>query len=169
MRTADRYAWWSRSLSEGGEPAGLIVCERTGRWAIRLRREWGEGLRVTETRSLSDAWQALQAAPCSFLVVELTATGAEGLIEWLPGLERQFPLARAAVVAGRRLAVYELAAREAGAVAFSCSGRGLRPLVEAAGRHLRAAPQKPESPAEHVWARLPWGRERMKDENPPNH
>jgi hypothetical protein len=156
MREIDRYALWSRSLSEGGEPAGLIVCERTGRWAIRLRRAWGEGLRMQETRSLADAWQALRAAPGSFLVAELTATGAEGLIERLPALERQFPLARAAIVAGRRLAIYEFAAREAGAVDFTCSAGGLRPLVDAIRRHLRAVPERAGSIVEQVWASLPW-------------
>jgi DNA-binding NarL/FixJ family response regulator len=119
---------------------------------------------MEETRSLADAWQALAAAPASFLVLELTATRAESLIERLPVVERQFPLARAAVVAGRRLAAYELAAREAGAVGFICSGRGLGPLVDAIRRHLRAVPQSPVSLAEQVWASLPWAAgERMRD------
>jgi hypothetical protein len=113
---------------------------------------------MEETRSLADAWQALLAAPESFLVLELTATGAASLVERLPTLQRQFPLARAAVVAGRRLAAYELAAREAGAIGFFCSGRGLRPLVDAVRRHLLAVLQTPGSLAEQVWANLPWSR-----------
>jgi ActR/RegA family two-component response regulator len=158
MSEADRYTMWSRALSAGSEPARLIVCERTGRWAMRLRRECGEGLRMEETRSLADAWEALRAAPESFLVVELAATAAEGLIERLPALERHFPLARAAVVAGRRLAVYKLAAREAGAVDFVSSGRGLRLLADAVRRHLAAVPQSAGSLTEQVWAGLPWGK-----------
>jgi hypothetical protein len=156
MREVDSGVLWSRSLSAAGKPARLIVCERTGHWAVRLRRDWGEGLRLEETRSLAEAWQALGAAPASFLVVELTATGAEGLIQRLSALERQFPLARAAVVAGRRLAAYEIAVREAGAVEFICSGRGLRPLVDAIRRHLLAVPPSPGGLAERIWSSLPW-------------
>jgi hypothetical protein len=80
----------------------------------------------------------------------------ENLLARLPTIEREFPLARVAVVAGRRLAAYELAVREAGAVHFTCSGRGLRPLVDIVCRHLAAVPQSPSSLVEQVWASLPW-------------
>ena len=124
MREVDRYISWSRSLSEGRRARPVDRLRAYGRWAVRLAAGVGRGAAGDETRSLADAWQALQAAPGSFLVLELTATGAEGVIERLPALERQFPLARAAVVAGRRLAVYELVAREAGAVGFSVPAVG---------------------------------------------
>ena len=53
-------------------PARLIVCERTGRWAVALRRELADaGVRVWETRTLADCWNELAESPASFVVLEL--------------------------------------------------------------------------------------------------
>jgi ActR/RegA family two-component response regulator len=142
---------------ETGAAARLIVCERTGRWAVALRRELADaGVRVHEARAVADAWQMLAESPGSFLVVELTAANAEGLLRRLTRLERDFPLTRVAVVADRALAAYEWLLREAGAVHFTCSPRRLRPLAEAACRHLAQVPAPQQSLGERIWATLPW-------------
>ena len=83
-------------------PARLIVCERTGRWAVALRRELADaGVRVWETRTLADCWSELAESPASFVVLELRGDVA-GLLALLARQPREFPLARVAVVADRR-------------------------------------------------------------------
>lgn len=60
-------------LADDARPARLIVCERTGRWAVALRRELaGSGVRVHESRSIAECWQGLAESPAGFAVVELT-------------------------------------------------------------------------------------------------
>jgi hypothetical protein len=142
---------------DAGAAARLIVCERTGRWAVALRRELADaGVRVYETRAVADCWYMLAESPGSFLVVELTATNAEALLHRLVRQQRDFPLARVAVVADRDLAAYEWLLREAGAVHFTCSPRRLRALADLACRHLAQVPAPQQSLAERIWAGLPW-------------
>ncbi len=59
-------------IIETSPAARLIVCERTGRWAVALRRELaGSGVRVWETRTLADCRGELSKSAASFAVVEL--------------------------------------------------------------------------------------------------
>jgi len=137
-------------------PARLIVCERSGRWAVTLRRELAEaGVRVWETRTLADCWEELAASPASLLVVELGGDVA-GLLRCLARLPRQFPRARLAVVADRSLASYEGLMREAGAVHFLSSPRRIGPLAQLACRHLAQVPPLQQNLTERIWAGLPW-------------
>jgi hypothetical protein len=143
--------------SAGGGTARVIVCERTGRWAVALRRELADaGVRVYETRTLADCWQLLAEAPASFAVIELTLAGAEALLCGWTQHGREFPSARMAVVADRSLAGCHWAMREAGAVHFTCSPRGLSPLARLICRHLAQAPAPPQSLPQRIWAGLPW-------------
>ncbi len=137
-------------------PARLIVCERTGRWAVALRRELAEaGVRVWETRTLDGCWSELAQSPTSFLVVELGGNVA-GLLGRMTRLPREFPAARLAVVADHALAGYEGLMREAGAVHFVSSPRQTGPLAQLACRHLAQVPPPPQSLTERIWANLPW-------------
>jgi hypothetical protein len=148
------------SLSQPLPPtaaARVIVCERTGRWAVALRRELAEvGLRVYETRTLANCWQLLAEAPAGFAVVELTTPTAEDLFCRLARLQREFPSARVAVVAERNLAELQWVAREAGAVHFVSSLRQLGPLARLICRHLAQVPAPPQTLTERIWANLPW-------------
>lgn len=144
-------------LPDGAQPARLIVCERSGSWALALRRELTAGFRIRPTRSLAETWETLEQAPASFLVLELTAGLAEALLARLLRLDREYPLARAAVVADRGLSAYEWLLRQAGAVHFACSPRRLAPLAAVARRHLAAAPQPDRDAVERIWSGLPWG------------
>jgi DNA-binding LytR/AlgR family response regulator len=147
-------------LPDGADPARLTVCERSGTWAVALRAALADaGVRVHETRTLAECWEALDKAPASFLVVEMTAGNAAELIGRLARARRDFPLARVAVVAERAMRRLEWLVREAGAVDFTCSPRRLAPLAQTACRHLAAAPAPPQSFVEQVWARLPWKRQ----------
>jgi hypothetical protein len=140
-----------------GQPGRLIVCERAGQWAVALRQELAAtGIRVWETRSLADCWDALADSPAAFLIVELRAENTGELLRRMAQLQREFPLARIAVVAARRLAAYEWLVREAGAIHFTCSARALTPLTQAAVRHLAGVPVPQQGLAERIWASLPW-------------
>jgi len=146
-------------LPEGARPARVIVCERTGRWAVALRRAWpGESVQIWETRSLAECWEVLAEAPGSFIVLELDAAHVDALLQRMVGLSRDFPLARVAVVADRALADWQWLLRESGAVHFTCSPRRLGPVARLARRHLGEMPSPPRTVKQEVWARLPWGR-----------
>jgi hypothetical protein len=147
-------------LPAGAAAARLIVCERSGRWAVALRRELAAGeVRVYETRSLADCWAMLAQSPASFLILEFTAGSGAALLPRIARLGRDFPLARVAVVADRSLADSEWLMREAGAVHFVCSPRQSGPLACLARRHLAQAPPPPRSLTEQIWAGLPWGKQ----------
>jgi hypothetical protein len=140
-------------LSESSA-AKLIVCERTGRWAVALRRELA-GVRVWETRSLADCRDELVENPASFAIVEL-GPNLRGLLHFLASQPRRFPGARLAVVADRTQADYEWLMREAGAVHFLCSPRQVVLLVRLACRHLAQVPPPQQSLADRIWSSLPW-------------
>lgn len=136
--------------------AKLIVCERTGRWAVALRRELAEsGVRVWETRTLADCRDELVECPASFAVIELGAN-VTALLRFFAGQTKRFPAARFAVVANRSHADYEALMREAGAVHFLCSPRRVGLLARLACRHLAQVPPPQQSMAERIWAGLPW-------------
>ncbi len=135
----------------------LIVCERGGEWAVALRRELGEaGPRVYETRSLPECWQLLAGHGASFLLLELVPAAVDDLIARLASMEREFPAARAAVVAERSMAAYEMLLREAGAVYFVATPRSLGEVAGMARRHFDGAPRSRRPLMEEIRARLPW-------------
>ncbi len=141
-------------------PARLIACERSGRWAVMLRRELaGSGVRVWETRTLDDCWSELGQSPASMVVVEL-AKDIDGVLRQLSRQRRCFPAVRAAVVAERSMAAYEGLMREAGAVHFVDSPRQVGRLAQIACRHLAQVPPPQQTLTERIWANLPWAGSR---------
>jgi hypothetical protein len=148
-------------LAAAGTPARialarLIVCERTGRWAVALRRELiGTGVRVWETRTLADCFAELAESPASLVILEL-GDDVAGLLDYMARQPRRFPAARIAVVADRSRVDYEWLMREAGAVHFVGSPRRLGSLARLACRHLAQVPPPEQGLAERIWANLPW-------------
>ena len=141
------------------DTARLIICERTGDWAVSLRRELADaGVRIWETRTLVQCWDLLAEFPNSFAIVEFSSANADDLLRRMDRSRRVFPEARIAVVAERALAEYQWLARESGAVHFTCSPRQLGPLTKMACRHLARAPVVPQCLAERIWAGLPWSQ-----------
>ena len=141
------------------KPARLVVCERTGRWAIALRRELADtGIRVWETRSPEDCGSVLGESPASFVVFELSEKNVEETLNFTRNWQAEFPLFRFAIVADRDLAPYKWLMQEAGAVEFICSVRKTGALARTACRHLAQVPSLPQSLTERIWANLPWGR-----------
>ena len=147
----------ARLPAEAGR-ARLIVMENAGRWAVALRRELPvPAVRVHQTRSVPECWEMLARHPASFVVAELTRAGAKALLDRTAWLERDFPLARVAVVAERSFWSWEWLMREAGAVHFTVSPRRLQSLASLALRHLDRAPKPDRSVTGQIWASLPWG------------
>ena len=78
--------------------ARLIVCERTGRWAVALRRELADaGVRVWETRTLAGCREELEQSPASFVALELTGD-LLALLRFMVRQSHDFPAARLAAV-----------------------------------------------------------------------
>jgi hypothetical protein len=99
----------------------------------------------------------LDRFPSSFVVVEVSQSEIGPVLTRLARWEREYPLARAAVVAERSLAEWEWLLREAGAVWFTTSPRELGPLAAIARRHVEQAPEPEMGIVERIWSGLPWG------------
>ena len=137
--------------------ARLIVCERTGRWAIALSRELrGCRTRAYQTRSLAECWDMLGEYRASFLVIEVTRSNLDVLLSRLPEIERRFPAARVAAVGNRAMAACEFLLREAGTIHFTTSERLLQAFAVAGQNHLKHVPKPRLSLVETIWDTLPW-------------
>jgi hypothetical protein len=137
--------------------ARLIVCERSGQWSAALRLELANsGVRLWECRRMAEAWAALAETPGAFVIVEARRANLGELVERLSALRRDFPHARAAAVADRRLAASEWLLREAGAVHFLVSPRLSPPLARLVVRHLASVPAPQQTLVQRIWASLPW-------------
>ncbi|MEO2020712.1 MAG: hypothetical protein ABGX05_02720 [Pirellulaceae bacterium] len=138
-------------------PARFILCERRGPWAIALVRAVPPIRDVLyETRSMRQAWEALQQSPDSFLGLELTGDNFESVACSLKQLSRDYPRARAVILTGRSLQHYEWILRESGAVDFLVSPRRLRLLATMANRHIVQVGSDSTTVNQTIWQRLPW-------------
>ena len=138
----------------------LIVYERSGRWAVSLRRAAASISRhdweLCETRSLPECLDAVRSSPDALVAIELSRRGAGDALSAIIAIGDQFPTARVAVLADRPMARHEWLARELGAVAVAASDRDLRPIVQIAQRHFRRLPAPPRSFRQRVMSELPW-------------
>jgi hypothetical protein len=140
--------------------AQVIVCERSGHWAVGLREVLPDGFPLWETRSLVQCLKALAHSPQSFVVVELTDSNTQGLLRCLAQVEQDYPQARLAVVGDRGVAGREWLMREAGAVHVTCSPRQLAALADIARRHLARIVPAQQPLTDRLWAELPWKGQR---------
>ena len=137
-------------------PGCCIVCERTNRWAVALRRAMPEAP-LRETRTLDECRAELDLAPAGVVALELTAAKADETADFVTEVVRRYPSARVAVLADRGLGEHEWLLRELGAVAWTDSPRELAAIVEVARRHLASAVAPRPGLREQMLARLPWG------------
>lgn len=135
--------------------AQWIVCEKSGQWAVALRRA-APGLPLVETRSLEECRQVIEQAPASLAAIETSLKNLEAVLAWMVELER-FADARFCILGGRELAPYEWLLREAGALHVAYARRLAAPVARLARRRLEMFPPSPRSPLEEIYARLPLG------------
>ena len=109
-----------------------------------------------ETRSISQAWEALCQSPASFLGLELTENNFELVVRGLKHLSRDYPRARAIIFTNRALQHYEWILREAGAIDFLASPRRIQQLAAMADCHIRLAQTDSKIEDQTIWQRLPW-------------
>ncbi len=119
----------------------LILWERHGQWAPRLRRALGSnGPAVREVRTAVDCLNILAAAPRSLVAVEFEPPQADRVWSTLWQIECTYPQARSLVLARREYAEYAPQAFEAGARGFIMSSRDLHRVARFARRHFEVAP-----------------------------
>ena len=149
----DRHWAWTPSP----KTTGIILCERTGRWARALRRELGDfDVSITETRGMSDCRQELTAAPASVVAIEASDASLNALLAFLIGQPQEFPQACVIALADGDQQHRQWLLRGAGAVHFVRSPRDMAPVVEIARRHL--APFLPQpSLVERILTEIDWG------------
>lgn len=139
----------------------IIVCEKTGKWATSLRMVLSDlQAKMTETRSLMDLLQSVEACPTALVAMELSALRFEAQLCCLLELARRYPRTQTIVLAERGMRHYELAVREAGAAHFLCSPRSLLAVGRLIRRHMSYGVQEQTSDLhQSLWNRLPWGPE----------
>ncbi len=137
----------------------VIVCERTLKWAAALRRHLPANARLRETRALGECAVELDAAPESFLVLELSESNLPRVLAFLAELARRWPRAAALVVAEPSLAEHQWLVREAGAVHFDVSPRAAAVWAELATSHFQQSPEQCSAlaaiaPHEPLWKEI---------------
>lgn len=130
----------------------LIVWERNGEWAPRLRRALGStGPSIREVRSAAECLSTLSAAPRSVVVIEFEPPQADRVWATLWRIECSYPAARSLVLSGRECAEYAPQAFEAGARGFIMSSRELHRVARFVRRHFEVAPAvEPAGEGENV-------------------
>jgi len=143
---------------------GIVVCEKTGRWADALRLALTRPMPdmrlrvadVRETRSLDECGEAVESSPESVVVVEARGSNLSMLPSWIANLCRRFPRALVVAVADRELGAIRPLLREAGAAHVVFSPRMLRPALRMADRHLATARPSESNLYTEIYASLPW-------------
>ena len=115
----------------------LIVCEKSGRWAVAFRRALGgEARQMIEVRSILSCETMLAQHPTSIIAIEITAANLDTLVAAVPGWLRSFPHCRVLALAEADLASAETLLREAGAVAVLHSTREAPAACRLIERHI---------------------------------
>lgn len=143
------------------KPAGLIVCERTRRWTVALRRALSEAggsprVALRQTRTPAEADDALKQAPGSVVALEIAAETFGETLRWIAQLERRDRAARAVALAAPDMLRHEWALREAGAALVLSSPRRAQGLIDLLDWRLPRVPTPPMSELERIWNTLPW-------------
>jgi len=135
---------------------GLVVYERSGWWARRLRACLGELIDVAEVRSVDELLSRLETLPAAIVVVELDLRALEASLAWLEIIDRRWPEVRVVVVACRGLSAYEPILREFGVIHFETAPRSLKHLEQLARRRHASLGEPRLGLVERIWSRLPW-------------
>ena len=137
--------------------SSLILCERTGRWAVAFRRALGgRCTAVKESRSLAACAAHLVEQPASVVAVEVTAANLERVLAAVPAWQRRHPQCRFVALLAEELAAAEELLREAGAVDVLHRAREVPQAAKLVVRHLDAAPADDVPLEQAIVSRLPW-------------
>lgn len=144
----------------------LIVCERTGRWAMAWRPWLTEGeIALHQVRSLSQCRQALDETPSAAVALDAGSIASQGLFAAIADWTGHFPRAIVIVTAPPSWLPDEFVLREAGALHVGYSPRTLGAAATLVRRHLANGAREnsqPEASAESleqaIHRRLPWNR-----------
>lgn len=137
--------------------ARLIVCEKTGRWARTLLGSINASrFELCQTRSLPESRERLRVAPFSVVAVECDFERVPRVCDWLQQAAREFPQARAIVLADQPLGAAECVLRSAGAHHVVCSPHRLPALLRWLLRHMDQVPRPTLSARQWAWQRMPW-------------
>jgi hypothetical protein len=146
-----------RSRTTEQPKARLIVCERSGKWAVAMRRSSQIGsCRVYETRSPEECRDEVQASPASLVAVEATTANFEDILDWLAELRRDFPLCHVVVLGHRGLQRGQWLLREAGAAHVVHSPRDVDAVIRIASRQLKGKSDTDQLTRERLLDRIPW-------------
>jgi hypothetical protein len=145
--------------------ARVIVCEKTGRWAIALRRALNDPPEhISETRSFQACWLELEQHPASLVALEFFPDDLETLLRRMMGLQRRYRRARVVVLGERGSEHCEWVLREAGAVHVLFSPRSLVATARLVKRHIDSVPPAEFDIGEDVRRRLALARRARRDE-----
>jgi hypothetical protein len=140
-------------------PSKLIVCEKSPRWAIALRRVLGtKGVVVVETRSLPACGREMRESPHSILAIETSPSSLESVLAAWADWSRRDEMARLVALGDSSLLPAEFLLREAGVIAIGTSIRQAGRVARLAEKHLSQAPRPNLPLREAIWQRLPWQR-----------
>jgi DNA-binding NtrC family response regulator len=161
-------------------PRTLVVCERSGRWALPLRLAAdraatgiraqpttatatpdsaslpGWEFRVVETRSPEECCLALASLRRAIVAVELDRAHCDQALALVHTIRERFPATIIVAVAGPESADYQWLARELGAAQFVASPSHVDDFVILARRHWESWATPELGTAEQIWATLPW-------------
>ena len=150
------------------EDCGIIVCERTGRWAASLRRALDLQSGLCETRSWAACLREVQARTAALVALEILPETAEAACQQVASLAHRRGRVRVIAMADRTLRPSEWLLREAGAVHVLYAPdewARLRPLFR---RFRDQLPPSQKTFREQVWSNLPWPRLATTDGSQPS-
>lgn len=134
----------------------VILCERSGNWAIALRRHLPADSTLRQTRGLGEILGELAQSPAALVLVELTGRNCLGVLTLLEQMAGRYPRSATVVLAQRPTEEQRWLMYEAGAVHVVDSPREVGPLAALARRHFARSPAAPAPLAERIWQQLPW-------------
>ena len=137
----------------------FLLCEKTSRWAVALRRALGDrGRWLVETRSLPQCGRELRAFPASLVAVEIGESNLEAALGAMARWSRRFPAAHVIALIDASLIAAEPLIREAGAIGVLASTRDAAAAADLFGRHAALLPADDGPLEQSILAELPWQR-----------
>ncbi len=139
--------------------SSLVICERTGRWAVAFRRALGKGrASIKESRSLAACAAQLAAQPAAVVALEVTSANLDRVLTLVPAWQRRHPQCRFVALVAQELAPAGDLLREAGAMAVLHGARDVSQAARLVERHVAALPAEDLALEQSILSRLPWSK-----------